>query len=63
MPGEEGQRPVPATTLDRAVPLPDGEGAVLLSSSTGTGTAPVADELVTLLDAIAGSLQLAPTQG
>lgn len=60
LPGEEGQRPVPATTLDWAVPLPDGEGAVLLSFSTVT--APVADELVALFDAIAGSLQLAPAE-
>jgi hypothetical protein len=43
------------------VPLPDGDGALLLSF--GTVTDPIADELVQLFDAIAGSLELQPADG
>ena len=47
-----------STLLDWAVPLPDGDGALLLSFATVTE--PVADELVALFDAIAQSLELTP---
>lgn len=61
MPVEGTGRPVPTTGLDWAVPLPDGGGALVLSF--GTVTDPVADELVHLFDAIAGSLVLEPAEG
>ena len=60
MPVEGTGRSATATGLDWAVPLPDGEGALLLSF--GTVTDPVADELVHLFDAIAGSLVLEPAE-
>jgi hypothetical protein len=47
-----------STGLDWVVPLPDGDGALLMTFSTVTE--PVAEELVVLFDAIAGSLQLEP---
>lgn len=53
---EGTDRTVPSTSLDWVVALPDGGGALVLSF--GTVTAPVADELVALFDAIAGSLVL-----
>lgn len=46
----------PSTSLDWVVALPDGGGALVLSF--GTLTAPVADELVTVFDAIVQSLVL-----
>jgi hypothetical protein len=49
-----------STGLDWVVPLPDGEGALLLSFSTVTE--PVAEELVLLFDAIAQSLELEPAE-
>jgi hypothetical protein len=61
------RRPVPvegtgrttwSTLLDWVVPLPDGDGTLLLSFATVTE--PVADELVALFDAIAQSLELTP---
>lgn len=52
--GSEGS--VPSTGLDWIVPLPDGEGVLALSFTTVTE--PVAEELVVLFDAIAGTLQL-----
>ena len=55
-PVDGSPKPVVSTGLDWAVPLPDGEGAVLMSLATVTE--PVADELVVLFDAIAGSLTL-----
>jgi hypothetical protein len=44
------------TLLDWTVPLPDGDGALLLSFATATE--PVADELVAVFDAMAQSLEL-----
>lgn len=61
MPVEGTGRTVSTTGLDWAVPLPDGGGALVLSF--GTVTDPVADELVQLFDAIAGSLVLDPADG
>ena len=61
MPVEGTERAVSSTGLDWAVPLPDGDGALVLSF--GTTTEPVADQLVALFDAMAGSLQLTPAGG
>jgi hypothetical protein len=49
---------VTSTGLDWVVLLPDGDGVLMLSF--GTVTEPVADELVLLFDAMAGSLELEP---
>lgn len=61
MPVEGTGRSTWTTGLDWVVPLPDGEGAVMLCF--GTVTEPVADQLVELFDAMAGSLQLTPAEG
>ncbi|WP_137158629.1 hypothetical protein [Blastococcus sp. CCUG 61487] len=58
LPVEGTGRTVRSTSVDWAVPLPDGDGALLLSFATVTE--PVAEELVLLFDAIAQSLELAP---
>lgn len=55
-PIEETGQQAAGTVLDWAVPLPDGEGALLMSFSTLTE--PVVEELVQLFDAIAASLLL-----
>lgn len=56
LPVEGAGRTVANTLVDWAVPLPDGDGALVLSFATVTE--PVADELVELFDAIAQSLEL-----
>jgi hypothetical protein len=61
MPVEGTERAVTSTGLDWAVPLPDGDGALVLAF--GTTTDPVAEQLVALFDAMAGSLQLTPAGG
>ena len=53
-------RTVTSTGVDRAVPLPDGDGALRLACSTVTE--PVPEELVALFDAIAASLRLEPSE-
>lgn len=58
MPVDGSTRTLASTSVDWVVALPDGGGALVLSF--GTVTAPVADELVALFDAIAQSLDLEP---
>jgi hypothetical protein len=58
LPVEGTGRSVASTGLDWVVLLPDGDGVLMLSF--GTVTEPVADELVLLFDAMAGSLELEP---